>query len=152
MTEQETLEQATCGVAKMVYSKYQKDRYGLREGKRKYDKFEIKRLQLKKDLIDFGIPCAKLKIIKIQKLPFLLLDDVCTPSANAADIAFEYHQVVPSTVWVITHPLQFKPNITVVDNDGYNLDFVAQYPTSVGVFSPITLTFSIPVSGWAYLS
>jgi hypothetical protein len=148
-TEQE-IENATCGLAKMVYSKYQVDRYGLKEGKNKYSKFEAKKLAIQKDLLDFGIPCERLRIIKVLPMPFLTIEDLCTTSsATFPVIAFEYTQVIPALTWTIVHNLHFNPNVTIVDDNGFTIDAVVQYITS-GI--SLKVTFSIPISGKAYLS
>jgi hypothetical protein len=59
-----------------------------------------------------------------------------------------YEQASPSTVWNIIHTLEFVPNIIIVDPDGNviegDCDYISNYE--------ITVTFSNPISGKAYLS
>ena len=62
--------------------------------------------------------------------------------------AYTHFQSVPTTVWVIDHPLTFVPNIIVIDSAGTRVF------GSEEVISPtrIRVTFSYPFSGTAYLS
>jgi hypothetical protein len=59
-----------------------------------------------------------------------------------------YNQDTPSAIWDIAHSLSFIPNITVVDNEGNVVEGSYVYIN----ISHIEATFSIPISGSAYLS
>lgn len=59
-----------------------------------------------------------------------------------------YEQQVSSATWVIVHNLGFQPNVTVVDTAGTTIEGSISYDSP----SQITLTFSVPFSGTAYLS
>lgn len=66
------------------------------------------------------------------------------PSSNA----YTHVQGTPLSVWTIVHPLIFRPNITVVDSTGRQVEGDVVY-TSATI---ITVTFSGAFSGTAYLS
>lgn len=61
---------------------------------------------------------------------------------------YEHVQVSPSDVWVIDHPLTYRPSVTVIDSAGTEVwgDKTYLSPTRV------QLTFSAPFSGVALLS
>lgn len=61
---------------------------------------------------------------------------------------YQHEQPVASTTWVITHDLAHNPNVTVVQTDGTVLLPDVHYDS----MNQITLTFSSPTSGKAYLS
>lgn len=63
------------------------------------------------------------------------------------DIAYVHYQTIESNVWVINHPLEFQPNITVVDLAGQSFEGDCQYGVNT-----ITMTFSEEIAGAAYLS
>lgn len=59
-----------------------------------------------------------------------------------------YNITPAKTVWVLTHALTFVPNVTTTDLVGQQIMGTVVYTNS----TTITITFSTPVSGWAYLS
>lgn len=63
-------------------------------------------------------------------------------------VSYEYTKYPASTTWVIDHNLGFKPNVTVEDSDGIIYEGEISYTT----LDSLTLTFSYPLSGTAYLS
>ena len=63
------------------------------------------------------------------------------------DIAYVHYQTSASTTWEIQHPLEFKPNITVVDLSGNVIEGDYKYNED-----NITVTFSQAIAGAAYLS
>lgn len=63
-------------------------------------------------------------------------------------IAYTHAQGAPSTVWNITHPLSFVPNVITVDSAGTE---VLGDVTAVGP-GYLCVTFTAPFSGSAYLS
>ena len=68
------------------------------------------------------------------------------PSGGAQ--AYTHVQAVPAAVWVITHPLDFYPNVVVVDSAGDQVEGDVVY-TSATV---VTVSFRGAFSGTAYLS
>jgi hypothetical protein len=63
------------------------------------------------------------------------------------EIYYEHNQLVPSSIWNISHPLLFKPNVAIIDTSGNEIIAECQY-----LGSTIILTFSQPIAGKAYLS
>jgi len=61
---------------------------------------------------------------------------------------YEFPQPIPQTTWVINHGLAKFPSVTVVDTSGNVIVGFQTYNTS----NQITLTFSAPFSGTAYLN
>jgi len=59
-----------------------------------------------------------------------------------------YDQAVPSSVWNITHELGGRPSVTVVDSAGTVVYGEVSYSSD----SEITINFSAPFSGKAYLT
>ena len=66
-------------------------------------------------------------------------------SAPQAEV---WDQGVPATVWTITHALGYLPNVTVVDSAGSVVEGAIVYNS----ISQITVTFSVPFAGKAYLT
>lgn len=67
---------------------------------------------------------------------------------NIDEVSHVHYQVAESDVWNITYPLEFTPNIIVVDLEGKVIEGDYQYVGS----NTIVATFSIPITGAAYLS
>lgn len=61
---------------------------------------------------------------------------------------FTYRQLEAASTWNITHNLGFAPNILVLDEDSEEIEGVVTNVTT----SVLTIQFSQPVSGFAYLS
>src|SRR5580765_5310049 len=63
--------------------------------------------------------------------------------------SYRHVQTTASTLWVITHDLQYRPNVAVVDSAGSEI-----WPGAVQYISSTTvhLTFSAAVGGEAYLT
>ncbi len=57
-------------------------------------------------------------------------------------------QASPSDTWVITHPLGGRPSVTVVDSAATTVIGEVKYDSD----SQITVTFTAPFSGSAYLT
>lgn len=64
------------------------------------------------------------------------------------DLGQAYYLTSPSTQWDIAHTLAFIPNITIVDLNGSQVECAVDYVDE----SNITITFSEPFTGAAYLS
>ena len=70
-------------------------------------------------------------------------------AAVASPNTFTFSQDVPSDVWVITHTLSGKhPSVVVVDSAGTVVVGDIQYSDT----NEVTITFSLPFSGKAYLN
>ena len=65
-----------------------------------------------------------------------------------SDLSYVHTQNSASATWTITHNLHFIPSITVVDSINEGVEGSYSYPNSTSV----VLSFSIPISGRAFLS
>lgn len=70
--------------------------------------------------------------------------------SEVTSAGYVHNQAVASTVWTISNPLGYYPNITIVDNNGLVINAQIEYDASD--FISIILTFSEPVAGRAFLS
>lgn len=68
--------------------------------------------------------------------------------AIAANISYTHNQGVAASVWVITHNLNKKPSVIVVDSAGNTCIGIIEFNSN----SQITITFSSEFSGIAYLN
>lgn len=78
-------------------------------------------------------------------------DDMCYININVSeckDCAKSFHITTAQTVWTITHNLGFNPNITTTDDSREEIVGIVEYVNS----NIATITFSQPVTGWAYAS
>jgi hypothetical protein len=66
----------------------------------------------------------------------------------AQTIAYHHTQNTSSNTWVINHGLNFFPNVTVADSSGSLCEGEIAYTDN----DSLTITFSKPFSGVAYLS
>jgi len=64
------------------------------------------------------------------------------------NVSFDFTQGVPSAVWSITHNLDKYPSVTVVNESKEVMIGNIQYIDK----DNITITFSAPFSGYAYLN
>jgi len=67
---------------------------------------------------------------------------------NDGDKNYIFEQLTPSATWVISHSLNKKPSVVVVDSSGQVVVGAIVYNSD----SQITLTFSGAFSGEAYLN
>lgn len=68
--------------------------------------------------------------------------------AAAAVENYVHIQNSNSAEWVVTHNLEMFPNVTVLEIGGANVEGTIQYLTA----NQLRITFSVPISGYAYLS
>ena len=62
--------------------------------------------------------------------------------------SYTHAQSTPAAVWTITHNLPFRPNVTVTDSAGEQVEGEIDYTSG----STVTVTFSAAFAGSAYLS
>lgn len=74
--------------------------------------------------------------------------NVATARFQTSLVSFSYEQQVASNVWNITHSLHFRPNVVVMDYGSNQVECDIGYVS----LDQVTLTFSEPVAGYAYLS
>jgi hypothetical protein len=67
---------------------------------------------------------------------------------SGTDGFFEFEQTEPTAVWIITHDLGFRPNITVFDTDNIVMVGAILHINS----NMVSIDFGTEVSGTAYLS
>lgn len=75
-----------------------------------------------------------------------------TSGTQSEDIAplvsYRHLQGAVSTVWTVNHNLNFYPNVTVYDSAGSMVEGTVNHINPVS----LTISFSDPISGKAYLS
>ena len=69
------------------------------------------------------------------------------PSASGGDKTFVFSQGVPSLNWVINHPLDKYPSVSVVDSSGQEVICTVDYIDT----QTINLTFNAAFSGQGLL-
>lgn len=124
MTKKKEIEQATCGFAKMVYSKYEVSSYGIRPYAPLYSKDLLEELKLKRDIINNNI-------VTYMEEP-----------------NYTHDQVAQELVWTIAHNLGHNPKVIVVDQKNKSLFPIITYSIAGAT---LTLTFGIPTCGKAFL-
>lgn len=65
---------------------------------------------------------------------------------NGAAESFKFDPAIAT--WLIHYELPFTPNVTTTDLAGQEIHGIVEYLNA----STLSITFSTPVSGWAYLS
>lgn len=69
--------------------------------------------------------------------------------SDVADlVSFRHNQGAVSNLWVINHNLNFYPNVTIYDSAGSMVEGTVDHVNAVS----LTISFSDPISGKAYLS
>lgn len=77
-----------------------------------------------------------------------IAQSACTTLLTDARLArFTHDQTLPSDTWVIVHGLNRKPAVSVVDTADNIVDGSVSYDSE----TQLTITFSFPFSGKAYL-
>lgn len=69
-------------------------------------------------------------------------------TAGPQVIAYRHVQTTPSVQWNITHNLEFRPNVSVVDSSGREIIPEVTYTSNIA----LQINFSAAVGGEAYLS
>lgn len=67
---------------------------------------------------------------------------------TSGDKFYVHDQFTPSDIWIIYHPLNKKPSITVTDTTGNVYEGQVKYNNN----NQVTITFNFPFSGYAYLN
>ena len=78
-------------------------------------------------------------------------DDLCYVNINVTNVyggAKSYYVNPASATWTFNHNLGFNPNVTTTDEYGQEIVGIITYTSTNALY----ITFSSPVSGWAYLS
>lgn len=79
----------------------------------------------------------------------LCSDDMCYINVNInISGSKSFHVTTAQSVWLFSHNLGFNPNVTTTNEIGEEIVGLVDYVDS----NTIQITFSEPVTGWAYLS
>lgn len=70
------------------------------------------------------------------------------PGVGEATAAYVHEQTTPSGTWVVMHNLGYRPNVTVIDQVGDEVEGQIAHLSS----TELRLTFSAALAGAAYLS
>lgn len=75
-------------------------------------------------------------------------DGAAPPPPDGSDKHYVHVQDTPASTWTVSHPLDKRPSVTVVDSGGTVLDGDVSYPSS----SQVVVEFVAATSGSAYLN
>ena len=138
--------------ADTILSKYKSLKFGVSSCGYK-DDYDL--ITMRKELVDWQSSGDYSTISQVQTnykkwLPInITADDMCYININITDAAGKSYHITPAqTVWHITHDFTFTPNVTTTDESGQEIAGTVVYSSNRN----ITITFSQPVAGWAYLS
>ena len=67
---------------------------------------------------------------------------------GGGDLSYVHTQATPSDVWNITHSLIKKPAVTIIDEEGYEVEADVQHLSD----NAVTITFSEPFAGTAHFN
>lgn len=68
--------------------------------------------------------------------------------ASKANWSYTYEQQSNATVWNVTHNLGYNPSVDIIDYGSNNIEGDISYTNT----NSLTITLSIPASGYAYLT
>ena len=100
------------------------------------------------------MPEAKIHVVEVDSAEIVIEIGTSGPQGPAGQegpgsiLSYVHEQLSASTTWNINHNLSFIPNITVVDSNNEVVEGSYSYPDSTNV----VLSFSVPISGKAFLS
>lgn len=141
--------------AAFVHQNYQKIAYGLGDYSSSYNEngMEERKLQLFLTETNYEcIPNAKQYALQIyEERPMCSTGGACKVTIQNIynKYTFTHHQVVPSTIWTITHNLGYIPGQPLItDENDLEIDGLITGDTSVSMI----IEFSEPVAGYAYLT
>lgn len=141
--------------ANLMVKRYKHLKYGIASSKGLTDpylidmRYELSKWQSSEDFSTI----SQLKIAYKDWMPINIdtCSDLCYININNITnigVAKQYHIAVASSVWTFNHNLGFNPNITTTDDNGQEIFGSVTYINQ----NTISVTFSSPVTGWAYLS
>ena len=67
---------------------------------------------------------------------------------GGGDLSYVHTQSTPASVWNITHSLIKKPAVTIIDEEGYEVEADVQHLSD----NAVTITFSEPFAGTAHFN
>ena len=143
--------------ANLMVKKYKKLKFGIDSPKGLVDPYLI---SIRYDLAnwqssgDFST-LSELKILYKNMIPFksTSCDDLYIVNVNnyvnsGGSATREYAVTTPTLVWTFQHDLGYNPNVTTVDQNNQEMSGAVTYSGN----NTVTITFTSPVMGWAYLS
>lgn len=148
---QHTIHDLQCGMADMIYQKYQQDLYSLKACVDDYNTEVMEEDKLLLDVLQSDTRCGDVRHPKVVSVPLLCaatnqttIDSFYSPTRKSS---FEFVQSTPTGVWLITHSLGYNPQVVIVDFSGHNLTGQIQYINT----NTLQITFTSLLSGKAYL-
>ena len=67
---------------------------------------------------------------------------------GGGDLSYVHNQATASAVWNVTHSLIKKPAVTIIDEEGYEVEADVQHLSD----NAVTITFSEPFAGTAHFN
>jgi len=67
---------------------------------------------------------------------------------GGGDLSYVHNQTTASAVWNVTHSLIKKPAVTIIDEEGYEVEADVQHLSD----NAVTITFSEPFAGTAHFN
>lgn len=93
-------------------------------------------------------PTANIVVVDDAHVNTVIYNDKINNMTFVNVPGYVYDQLSPSTTWVVTHNLSFKPNVTVINGSGEVVHGEVQYTGA----QQITIRFTAPFTGQVYLS
>ncbi len=69
------------------------------------------------------------------------------PPGASSDYGLTFIQSVPSDTWIIPHTFSRRPSVTLLDNDGFNIEADVRYPDP----TTVVVSWHFPMTGIAVL-
>lgn len=142
--------------ANLMVKKYKQLKFGIASNKGLTEpylidmRYEISKWQSSDDFSTI----SQLKIAYKDWMPITInssADDLCYVNINVTNNyggAKSYNVSPASALWSFNHNLEFNPNVTTTDEYGQEIVGIVTYTST----NSLSITFSSPVAGWAYLS
>ena len=67
---------------------------------------------------------------------------------GGGDLSYVHNQTTPSDVWNVTHSLIKKPAVTIIDDDGFEVEADVKHLSD----NAVTITFSEAITGTAHFN
>ena len=67
---------------------------------------------------------------------------------GGGDLSYVHTQAIAASVWNVTHSLIKKPAVTIIDEEGYEVEADVQHLSD----NAVTITFSEPFAGTAHFN
>lgn len=67
---------------------------------------------------------------------------------GGGDLSYVHNQTTAASVWNVTHSLIKKPAITIIDDDGFEIEADIEHLSD----NSVTITFSVAITGTAHFN